>query len=61
MRHIILITDGAAGLPVDALGGKTTLEAAHTPHLDQMAQEGTVGMSYTVPEGMEPSSAVACM
>ncbi len=61
MRSIVLIIDGAAGWPVDVLGGKTSLEAASTPNLDRLASEGSLGLAVTVPEGMEPSSAVACM
>ena len=37
------------------------MELAHTPNLDAMAQEGVVGLARTVPPGMEPSSACACM
>ena len=39
----------------------TCLELADTPNLDAMAREGVVGLVRTVPEGMEPSSACACM
>ena len=42
-------------------GGKTCLEIAHTPNLDAMAREGVLGLARTVPPGMEPSSACACM
>jgi len=42
-------------------GQKTSLELAHTPNLDRMAQESVMGMVRTVPPGMEPSSACACM
>lgn len=61
MKAVVLIIDGAAGWPVDGLGGRTSLEAARTPHLDGIAAAGSVGLLHTVPEGMEPSSAVACM
>ena len=61
MKYAVLIIDGASGWPVPALGGRTSLEAARTPNLDRVAREGTVGLAYTVPEGMEASSAVACM
>lgn len=61
MKSVVLIIDGAAGWPVDGLGGRTSLEAARTPHLDGIAAAGSVGLLHTVPEGMEPSSAVACM
>lgn len=53
--------DGASGWPLPDRGGKTTLELAQTPNLDRMAREGFVGMVRTVPPGMEPSSACACM
>lgn len=60
MKYVVLILDGAAGLPLDELGGRTTLAAARTPNLDRMAREGTVGLARTVPEGHEPSSNTAC-
>jgi len=53
--------DGASGWPLPDRGGRTTLELAQTPNLDRMAREGFVGMVRTVPPGMEPSSACACM
>ncbi|MEE8599183.1 MAG: cofactor-independent phosphoglycerate mutase [Dehalococcoidales bacterium] len=56
-----MIIDGAAGLPLTERGGKTCLELADTPNLDAMAQEGSVGLVRTVPEGIEASSACACM
>lgn len=61
MKYCVLIMDGAAGLPLPDHGGKTSLELAHTPNLDTMAEAGTVGLAYMVPKGMEPDSAVACM
>ena len=61
MKYGILIIDGAAGLPLSERGGKTSLELAETPNLDAMAPEGVLGLVRTVPEGMEPSSACACM
>lgn len=42
-------------------GSKTCLELAETPNLDALAKVGVVGLVKTVPEGMEPSSACACM
>lgn len=60
MKYVVVILDGAAGWPLTALGEKTTLEAADTPHLDTLARSGTVGLARTVPEGTEPSSSAAC-
>ena len=61
MKYVILIIDGASGWPAASLGGRTSLEAARTPNLDLLAREGTVGLVHNVPEGMEASSAIACM
>jgi len=61
MKYCIVIIDGAAGLPLPERGGKTCLELAYTPNLDAMAKEGSLGLVRTVPPGMEPSSACACM
>ena len=61
MKYCIVIIDGASGLPLPERGGKTCLELAHTPNLDAMAGEGILGLVRTVPPGMEPSSACACM
>jgi len=61
VKYCILIIDGAADWPLPERGGKTCLELAHTPNLDAMAQEGTLGLVRTVPPGMEPSSACASL
>jgi 2,3-bisphosphoglycerate-independent phosphoglycerate mutase len=61
MKYIVLIIDGAAGLPIPEKGNKTSLEIARTPNLDALVKEGTLGLARTVPPGMEPSSACACM
>jgi 2,3-bisphosphoglycerate-independent phosphoglycerate mutase len=61
MKYCVLIIDGASGWPLSAHGGRTCLELAHTPNLDAVARAGSVGVLRTVPPGMEPSSACACM
>ena len=61
MKYVVLIIDGAAGLPIPDKGDKTCLELARTPNLDAMATRGALGLARTVPPGMEPSSACACM
>lgn len=60
MKHCVIILDGASGWPLAGLGGKTTLAAARTPHLDALAREGTAGLAANVPDGEEPSSSTAC-
>jgi 2,3-bisphosphoglycerate-independent phosphoglycerate mutase len=59
MKFIILLGDGMADRPRQDLGGKTCLQAARTPNLDQLATLGQVGMVHTVPEGYAPGSDVA--
>jgi len=61
MKYCVLIIDGASGLPLSERGDKTCLELAYTPNLDAMAKEGTLGLVRTIPPGMEPSSACACI
>ena len=61
MKYCVVIIDGASDWPLPERGGKTCLELARTPNLDRMARESTLGLVQTVPEGMEPSSACACM
>jgi 2,3-bisphosphoglycerate-independent phosphoglycerate mutase len=61
VKHVVLIIDGASGWPAAAHGGRTSLETAYTPNLDRLAHEGRVGVVSNVPQGMEASSAIACM
>ena len=59
MKHIIILGDGMADLPVERLGGKTLLQYAHKPMMDQLAREGRCGRLITVPEGFPSGSEVA--
>ena len=59
MKHIIILGDGMADLPVEKLGGKTLLQYAHKPMMDRLAKEGRCGRLITVPEGFPPGSEVA--
>jgi 2,3-bisphosphoglycerate-independent phosphoglycerate mutase len=61
MKYVVVIVDGAAGWALPERGNKTCLEIARTPNLDDMARQGILGLVRTVPQGMEPSSACACM
>lgn len=61
MKFCVVIMDGASGWPLPSRGNKTCLELARTPELDSMASEGYMGVAQTVPAGMEPGSAPACM
>ena len=59
MKYIVVLGDGMAGEPLEALGGKTTLDAAATPVMDSLASMGEMGLAAMVPEGMKPGSDVA--
>lgn len=59
MKYVVVLGDGMADEPVDALDGKTPLEYAHTPAMDLLAAGGEIGMVHTVPEGMSPGSDTA--
>ncbi|HOO90095.1 MAG TPA: cofactor-independent phosphoglycerate mutase [Syntrophales bacterium] len=59
MKYIVLLGDGMADYPLSQLGGKTPLEYAHTPNMDRIAAEGTVGLIDTIPAGFTPGSDVA--
>ena len=61
MKHIIILGDGMADWSVPSLGGKTLLQAAHTPHMDNLARQGRTGRLITVAPGFHPGSEVANM
>ena len=57
-KIILLVMDGLGGLPREQ-GGLTELETAHTPNMDRLAQEGSVGLSIPVVRGVAPGSGPA--
>jgi 2,3-bisphosphoglycerate-independent phosphoglycerate mutase len=59
MKYVVIVGDGMADTPVEALGGKTPLMVAKTPHMDWLAQHGETGLVKTVPEGYTPGSEIA--
>jgi len=61
MKYAIIIPDGCADEPQEALGGKTPLQAARTPNMDRIAQTGVVGRSNNVPATLTPASDVATL
>ncbi len=61
MKCILILGDGMADEPLAQIGGKTPLEYAKTPHMDQMAQEGACGLLQTIPSGFEAGSDIANM
>ena len=61
MKYVILLGDGMSDWPVEELGNKTPLQAAHTPHMDALARLGKTGQALTIPEGMSTGSDVAAL
>lgn len=59
MKYVIILTDGCADIPIDELDGLTPLEKSNTPVMDFFAQNGSLYLVKTVPDGMKPGSDVA--
>lgn len=59
MKYVIVIPDGCADEPQASLHGKTPLQAARTPAMDEIARQGVVGKSNNVPAHLPPGSDVA--
>ncbi len=59
MKYIVVLGDGMADQPLEELGGKTPLEYADTPGMDNLARWGEMGMVKNVPRGMAPGSDTA--
>ena len=59
MKYVVVLGDGMADEPIEELGGKTPLEAAKTPVMDELAKMSEIGMVRTIPEGMSPGSDTA--
>lgn len=58
MKYAIVIPDGAADEPQEALGGRTPLEAAHTPHMDRVALLGVVARACHTPRELPAGSEI---
>jgi len=51
-KHVVLVMEGAADLPIARLDGCTPLAVARTPHLDQIARVGRTGLLTTMYQGL---------
>lgn len=58
-KYIIVLGDGMADEPIEALEGKTPLEYADTPAMDRLSKLSEIGLVHTIPEGMKPGSDTA--
>ncbi len=61
MKYIIVLGDGMADEPLAEYGGKTPLQMADKPAIDNLAKIGRTGRLKTVPEDMHPGSEIANM
>src|SRR6516225_9977701 len=61
MKYAIVIPDGCADEPQEALCAKTPLQAARKPNMDLIAQTGIVGRANNVPPSLTPASDVATL
>jgi 2,3-bisphosphoglycerate-independent phosphoglycerate mutase len=59
MKYAIIIPDGCADEPQASLGGRTPLQAAQTPAMDEIARLGVVGRANNVPPHLPAGSDVA--
>lgn len=59
MKYVIVLGDGMADRPIESLGGKTPIEVAETPTLDEIAPKSELGLLHIIPEGMKPGSDTA--
>lgn len=59
MKYVVVLGDGMADEPIESLGGKTILEAANTPIMDELSKKSQIGLVKTIPEGMKPGSDTA--
>lgn len=61
MKYLVLIPDGMADEPIEALGNATPMQKANKPMMDLLASQAVVGTVSNVPEGMVPESDTANM
>jgi 2,3-bisphosphoglycerate-independent phosphoglycerate mutase len=59
MKYVVVLGDGMADEPIEELGGKTPLEYAKTPKMDELSKRSEIGLIHTIPEGMSPGSDTA--
>lgn len=59
MKYIVVLGDGMADEPIEALGNRTPLQAADKKAIDSLAKDAELGIAYMVPEGMSPGSDTA--
>ena len=59
MKYLVLLCDGMADVPNEALGGRTPMDCANKPYMDKLCETAEIGLCKTVAEGLKPGSDVA--
>ena len=59
MKYVLVLGDGMADEPIEALNGSTPLHSADTPCMDELAPKSEIGLVHTIPKGMSPGSDTA--
>ncbi|HWP96273.1 MAG TPA: cofactor-independent phosphoglycerate mutase [Syntrophomonadaceae bacterium] len=59
MKYLVVLGDGMADYPIEALNRKTPLQYAQTPNIDEFARSARIGLVSTIPGGYPPGSDVA--
>jgi len=61
VKYIVIVGDGMADRPLEALGGKTPLQVARKPTMDALASKSRMGMIQTIPHNLAPGSDVGAL
>jgi len=61
MKYAVLVGDGMADYPLEELDGRTPLEVAEIPNMDEIARQGQLGLAKMIPPGFAPASDVAIL
>ncbi len=59
MKYVVVLGDGMADLPIEALDNKTPLAYAKTETMDALSKKAEIGLVHTIPDGMKPGSDTA--
>ena len=61
MKFCVIIPDGMADYKLEKLSGRTPMEVARTPNMDNISSNGIMGVANTIPKNFKPGSDVACL
>ncbi|NUM56858.1 MAG: cofactor-independent phosphoglycerate mutase [Candidatus Hydrogenedentes bacterium] len=56
MKYLVLLGDGMADFAIPELGGRTPLEAARTPAMDEIARRGICALFKPIPDDLPAGS-----